>query len=153
LSRFERERAHLAVLEIRSEGEIAHTAHPIRLCSLTLEISGVLDLEIRSDEGFAIDIGAGIYSLQQCFKRDLLTSSDIDDPRGLRKAGTASSRKNRRRLIWAYTDSLCQLCGSVFLLQSCLNGVAFDGGVQTQRETMSAEASKRVILPHRQPEL
>ena len=84
---------HLAILEIRIQREVTHSPHSIGLYSLTREVVGVFDLEIRRDERFRIQLRTDSCRTKKVTKQHILTLGDFCDSDRMRKRSTASPGK------------------------------------------------------------
>jgi len=77
LSSLERKRANLRIVEIGIEGKVTHPPHSIRLCSLSLEVACVFDLEIGCNDGFPVERCPDTDSLKKVIECYVLAFRDI----------------------------------------------------------------------------
>ena len=145
---------HLVVVELRVENEIAHALHAIRLNPLPLEVAGVLDLELGSDERVIVDLLADTDGLEQSSQRNFLPSRDfrrssptVGAVRCSAAARTGAAWSGWMLVVFASSsaESSCS--------QSRLDHRCFGARVHARARRQCAQTPQRVVLPHRESEL
>src|SRR6185436_4473378 len=149
----EGKRSHLAVIQLRIERKISHSAHSIRLYALAFEIAGILDLEIRRDQRVRTKVIANASRVEQRAERDILSPRDLEDSYGMNEGCAPGVCKNVSSVGRCDAGRFGELKRRILLSESFsdhfLLGVSEDAKTHSDRP----QTPDRIVLTNGQAEL